>query len=506
MHTVFLGLLLSVAGQVNVPNYEQEDFYYQDESGKHVVLGLTNKVVIAFDRGLTNDERSELLAKLGKDVTDIEILDPQRIIIALGPVEDVLTFINAHNQDSEKMKLQPVVLVDGREATLTNMLKVRTVDAINAERLDNILSEMDIGIFNVAGSTPTERVYYVAVNKLNLPINFLILANMISEKPWVRYAQPVFENLSFPISAKFLVLPNGAPTLGEKRTLVIEVTVDDEKVSLKEDDIPQLGQGSFMITGINASPANSVFFKFEECSREFTQVGNKKTWTLSWPFYCYSVGRYSFSALNLPVDGIEGGVFHFSPISFDFVVNSVTSAAMPPVVDIQPIKNRAANFGSIQSVEVAELENVGRWFVPQVVVSGALLAFGVLIWLWPLAGVVTALVSNMKKKRESRNILLEKLNKFSSCLSHDYHRDFREQYQKLETILRQFLFLFDIPENISANELSKRHLEYGQVVVMCCLQELDKRHDPEYISSDNSMKLFKECIEICRVHVQKRRS
>ena len=583
MRSTLLALLLIFVGEKGLAyDYKPEDFYFQEESGKHVGLKVTNKVVAVFSGAVGTEEKALLLAKLGtfpesikkaqeeleeiktKKLPDInsrisKLLDNttgeytqvlqerynlhlrvavlekeiakgadiiaietfpkdyfQRLILTLGiyppysknPIGKILLFINEHNKDP-KMTLFPVFIVDGREATFSNVIKIKTVDAIDQSRLGDILNKMNIGNFYVGSSAlPTEGVYYITIDKLNLPINLLTFANMLSDKPWLEYAQPNFQFLSPPIMAKFHVAPNGAPTLGEKRTLVVEIIIDDPKLELKEDEIPQLGQGSFNVVPLGASTisanagASNVFFKFEEGSKIVEMVDGKKIWTLSWPFYSYATGTYVFTPLNIPVEGLEGGVFTVSPLNFGFSVSSITKLSILEVTDIQSIKNHQIGFTEVQNIPpVAEPESAGPWFVTQIAVATALVVLGSLVWIWPVAGVISSVLSKRAEKERENFDLFSKLKSLERAISY-------KNYKDIESALRQCLFLFGIPENISANELGKKITntieDCDRRTIFETLQELDKRHDPKYRPSVNSLEILDECYDLCVIYAEEK--
>ncbi len=578
MNSTLLMLLLSpmAISQGNpIHDYKIEDFYFQEESGKHVGLGVINKVVVTFNGVVSTEERAILLAKLGTtpksinkmreeleeiktkklpdvnsriskllnnvteeytqalqerndlqlrvailekeiakevDITAIRTLDFKSMVLTLGiyppynkdPAGRTLLFINQHNKDSPKMSLFPVFVVDGREATFNNTIKVKTADAIDQGRLRAILSEMNIGNFYVGiGTSPTERVYYITVDKLNLPINLLTFANMLSESPWVKYAQPSLQFLSSPIMATFRVTPNGAPTLGEKRMLVVNIIIDDPKLELKEDEIPQLGQGSFNIVPLGASTisanagASNVFFKFEEGSRVVEEIDGKKIWTLSYPFYSYSVGSYWFTSFEVPVEGLDGGVFRFTPPNFGFSVSSITKPTILEVTDIQSIKNHQIDSAGVQGILAAELGSIGPWFTTQISIATALVVFGVLVWAWPIIGVVSSVLLKKSNKKYERKELLKKIDKLERAIS-------RKNYRDIESALRECLFMFDIPNNISANELRKIVQEgTDQHVIFLALWELNKRHNPKYQPNADSLKILEECYDLCSIYAER---
>jgi hypothetical protein len=439
------------------------------------------------------------------EVTAVEVLDSERWLITLAvyppydrnPGVRALEFINKHGKDWENISFGPVFIVGGREATLSDTIKVKTVNAINEERLRKLLQAMKLGDFRVNTSAVVfPRLYFITVRKLEAPINLLTLANMLSEQPWIEYAQPVFDFLSRPFAIEFRILPNGLPTLGEKRTLVMEITIDDPQLRLRENEMPQLGQGNFTI--VNADGDSGVFFRFEKGSKKVKEINGKKTWTFSWPFYAYRVGQHHFASIEIPCDGLEQYEnARFLPPTFS--VQSVIKPVQPPISDIQLMKNYRMDLGGkIDPMPQPLL--VSSWLLLQMIVARVLLGLGLLIGFCALGGLMVARSKNLSQ-REKRGRLHKQLN-LLECRIHSPVSP--PLYAEIEKALRALLPVLHLAENISASELDKRPKDLQSLkgraenAVCRALAELDRRHDREYQSGQKGKEIFVQCFLLLR--------
>jgi len=496
------GLVGEVRGDFSIPNYQPSDFYRYDDNGLVQGLVLTSKFAIFFDEKYPAEENVDYLPLFNEriaTVTDIQFNDQLECVIVefdlknvfISPQREIVDKLNTANYLAESIGVvKPVFIIDGQEVVPTNKILLKVATAIDQKRLRTYLdsSPKTLGEFEVGALTPHPASpwhYELEIDNLHWPPNMFVLANLLDEQDWVKRAQVVFRGLSFPLAVSFQIMPNGYPTLGEKRFLTMTV-VSDPDYAVDEDLLPRLGYGEFYV--VESLP--ETFFKSEPVETETTLTEFKRTTVVTWPFWIYAPGDFHFSAFNLSYaqsDVEEKSTVLVSPgwIGVNSIIKNTN------INDIQFLKEYRYKAPAVVAVAGSQSKLVLYVGVACLLVALVVILVCVVVWVWRTAADRRLRRENGENGRQKITELEKVAIGLKGVIS----------YQSVEHYLRRAMaYVWGLPRNVDASELV-HHPELSddeelRVILASSLNELEKRHIRDYEPTDGAVRDLSQNLKV----------
>ncbi|MFH1759069.1 MAG: hypothetical protein ABH822_00725 [Patescibacteria group bacterium] len=489
----------------NTPKrYRVADFYYYTDVGKVNGLPLTNRLMLIFEpQWQKSGKQGEYLERFHEQIAPISNISHENhwVVVELDVnnhskdhvsyIVRKLTEISVFEEKILKEKVTtalPIVVIGGQDCYPTNEIFIKTKSPITLDLLRQRLQSktQPVGEFRIAALSAGEegRTYYLTVADLEWPPNPLVLANLLSEQPWVEFAQVLFQPLDRPIKATLEILPNGSPTLGEKRYLVLTVNIFDPSYKLNVDLLPQLGRGEFMPHNTRSSQMiDQVFFYVEEMQVTEQEERGKRKITVTWPFYVYQPGTYQIPEIEVPYlirsAAIES-VKTLKVIPQFLMVNSVIQNSPQLIEDIQPMR-----FYSLADVanspKSAEAEGAIPWWkCDKWLVGVVALSFGWLIVFLVSALFCYRLVKFFKFKLNiwrGRRAILSELRQAARLVRKNGFAGYALAERCLRKVMVEFLGL---SYNTSFQEMKLKPKTDLNKYLVDCLEEFEQQCIPGY--------------------------
>ena len=159
------------------------------------------------------------------------------------------------------------------------------------------------------------------IDEVKPPLHIYSLINLIHEDAWIKNVRPQFTYLHDPIVATLMVAPISG-TVDETRVATLSVHVFDDTIKIRDDLLPQFGEGKFIPAPATYSP---LFF--------FPLVGEKEpprmrkdargyVVSFSWRFRMFAVGEWTIPDQIIAYER-KGEQFTASAPQGTFVVTSL---------------------------------------------------------------------------------------------------------------------------------------------------------------------------------------
>ena len=507
--------------------YRMSDFYYYEGQGRVKGLEIANKIIIRFRPNFNSkEETAHYLERFSHDVVPIEDIKESIIKNAYIVRPNIPHYVSLKNDfilekinqvpgyemillRSRATDVLPVVIDNGLEVTVLDSITIQTKSPITADLLrrrleskNNPLGDFKVRAINALPNDDQQisRGYTVEFEDLIWPPNIFALANLLSEQPWVSYAQPLFYEIEPVSSLTFDVVPDGSPTLGEKRFLILRQEIKIGVVNyykINKDALPQLGRGEFVLTKKSAnSPASfdghpgpaatmdieEVYFKAGEPVVAEYEENEKRVITVTWPFWVYMPGEFEFKPVEIPLVVKVGDVeekFSARLLPGSIFVGSIIASSPQPITDIQPMKF----YRSFKPVPIAELKIAAvDKKLAKYKYLGGLIAIGtavtlVVLWLTIILVKLIRLMRLQWARHCEKWQILTVLH--MSAIDLLGGGDYKGVESALRRVMKEF---FGLSYNTCARDL-ERSDTVEHKLLHCCLVELENRCLPNYTPS-----------------------
>ena len=315
--------------------YNIEDFYCYDTNGNPESLTVKNKILVEFeDKEISGAFKKRMISQFRDSVSKIDVLENGSFIFNFDNKEECINLLNELNQQDGilvKFNASPVVEWKNYECVPTAKITFEVQPSVK-EVFESKLKA--IGGFKYEIVKINDLVFEMKINEIESPINLIMLANLISEDPWFKWAKVNFKPLYGDIFGNMFVTPQGASSLGEQRQLNIVIDVFSKTIEIEKDLLPQLGDGEFVPK--NFPDDGDIWFESSppKMTTKITELGKRVT--ISYPFKYLDIGSKNFPDVKIPY--VEGGKRKVLNVSgCPFVITSILENASPEVKDIQPI-------------------------------------------------------------------------------------------------------------------------------------------------------------------------
>jgi hypothetical protein len=315
--------------------YNIEDFYCYDVNGNPESLTIKNKILVEFeDEEISSAFKKRMISRFKDNVSKIDVLENGSFIFNLDNKEECVSLLNELNQHDGilvKFNASPVVEWKNYECVPTAQITFEVQPSVKGIFESKLKA---IGGFKYEIVKTNDLVFEMKINEIENPINLIMLANLISEDPWFKWAKVNFKPLYGDIFGNMFVTPQGASSLGEQRQLNIVVDIFSKTIGIEKSLLPQLGEGEFVPKGFPDD--GDIWFESSvpKITTKITELG--KRITISYPFKYLDIGSKSFPDVKIPyTEGGESKVLNVS--GCPFAITSILEHATPEVKDIQPI-------------------------------------------------------------------------------------------------------------------------------------------------------------------------
>lgn len=288
---LFLAVLLSVNavswGEEARVRWDLKDLYFYDEDGLMRRLELSTKVRVRFLPSHSAEDRTRLFDR----VKPLQIKeDPNGIyVFLLEFAPAVSTDLLNEVSNFDFVEVDPVVFMDNIESVAEGIV-VTTKTPVSLPALEKRLRAL--GDFTIRQAQPAAGGWLLTFDSIKPPLHIFLLANLISQDPWVKRAYPYFKYLHDPIVATQEVLP-ASGTIGEIRELKLTIRVFHPQIKIDESNLPRFGEGDFIPKSDSRAPGSFLFRLLGDRKRDEHKSQRSRVLVYSWQFRHFAIGSAS---------------------------------------------------------------------------------------------------------------------------------------------------------------------------------------------------------------------
>lgn len=445
---LFLPQILPAQGKVIKWDVRELAFY--DEENVLQRLDVAPKILVRFRDQFSNEERNDFVTKLNPAPSEVKKdQDDSSGYILLFPIETTAVRILelvGEISSSGFAEATPVVYYNNIEAIAEGIVvKPKTV-----VMPPSMIQRMKkFGEFKVLQSKPAGSAWLFFFGEVKPPLHIYLLANLINKDVWVERAYPHFRYLHPPITVTVSVEP-ASGTVDELRTFTLSIKVFDPKIKIRDDELPNFGEGDFGPKLSGSAPPNLFWSVVGDKQVRIIHEKRVETTEISWKFRNYALGEWIISGRNISYEkNTEPAEIEFGQVTF-VVTSLIGSLAIEdiPSPKIVPLPEKPEHKSSPMPLEFPKYW-FDRW-VPDSFIAylyGWWFAVGsaslTLLWVFYISG---SWVAYYVRERSERKDFVEML--YATCDLAEGDEVSNEVFSKLRDAVFS-IFYVSFPDKLS---------------------------------------------------------
>lgn len=287
----------SSLAQKPVAKFNLRDFYFYDESGVMNRLDIAPKIAVRFLKNLPASEQNQFLEKFSPIAQKKDDKGSSVIILEFPSSTAYHQIIEKLNEMSESdiAETAPIVYINNIEA-IADGIVIEPKTLLSAEALEKRIRRF--GNFELRQSKMEQQRWVFFLAEVKPPLHILLLTNLVNKDSWVKRAYPHFKYLHDPIVSTLEVEPVSG-TVNEARIIRFSIKIFDPAINLKEDLLPNFGEGKFIPVSGDSSPQPLFFFLDGDGDRREFFGAKSRTVVFSWKFHNYAIGEWVISGQSI---------------------------------------------------------------------------------------------------------------------------------------------------------------------------------------------------------------